>query len=426
MSERPRRQVATDGGIDRPNEDPDWKVGVARQPITPDEDGGNHLAGFAARDGEMDEIEHDIFARALALEDRTGRRVVVLSFELIFALSEQREMLESMAEERWNVEPDALILNPSHTHYGPEYSLRPEELDDNPSDRDRARAAYRERLDETLIATIDEAIEDLEPAHLTYYQTSCAIAVSRRYPDEERVRFDPFSDAPVDHDVPVLTAESMDGTRKLLAFGYACHPTVGQSYNGVSGDWAGYAMQYLEESYPEATAMFLIGCAGDQKAYPHGTRERVKQHGRTMATAVERALVTEPRVIRGTGTFKLLEQNAVLDVENYEEGDEGIERLVEYRDYPIQAVGFGGDLTLLSLSGEVVAEYGTKIKSELAAPVWVAAYANSCGYIPTERVLAEGGYEAKKGRGGQYAPSTENRIVDKAIALAERVGARRR
>lgn len=97
------------------------------------------------------------------------------------------------------------------------------------------------------------------------------------------------------------------------------------------------------------------------------------------------------------------------------------------RPYPLQAIGFGTDLTFVSLSGEVVADYSLVLKDELASPLWVAGYANNTGYLPTKRILAEGGYEAWQSfEDGRYASSTPERILTTATALAERVGARRR
>ena len=65
--------------------------------------------------------------------------------------------------------------------------------------------------------------------------------------------------------------------------------------------------------------------------------------------------------------------------------------------YPVQAFALGDGLTLLALAGEVVVDYALRLKPELSAPgrdVWVAAYANDVfGYVPSARVLKEGGYE---------------------------------
>ncbi len=408
--------------------DAEWRVGTATVPITPDADDQHHLIGFGAREGPMDGVENDIRARAIALKDRTGRRLVVLSFELLFLFETQREFLERECAERWDLEPESLFVVPSHTHYGPDYDVHAEGLEpDYDRDMDLIES-YRAFVDEQLVAVIGEALEDLEPASLSHYRAKCGIAMNRRRPIEDGIGFDPDPDGPVDHDLPVLTAERPDGTTKAILFGYACHPTVGMAYsNEVNGDWPGYAMEQLEDEYPEATAVFVIGCAGDQKAYPQGSRELVHQHADTAVTAVERALVTEPDPVRGplrlaadTVTLDVLEPPA--DAQN-EYGGEVTDR----RPYPIQAIGFGTDLTIVSLSGEVVADYSLELKDGLAASLWVAGYANNTGYLPTKRILAEGGYEAWQSfEEGRYAPSTPERILTTATALAERVGARRR
>jgi hypothetical protein len=408
----------TDSSERYDSDDGAWQVGTAQASLTPDADEPHHLIGLSAREGPMDGVEHDIHARAVAFRDHTGRRLVFVSFELLSVPPSQREYLSAECEERWGLDPEALFLNPTHNHYGPDYFKRDDDL----------VADYRTAVDETLLDVIGEALADLEPARLWYHRTRCAIAINRRNPTEERFHFDPYPDGPTDHDLPVLRAETADGTTKALLFGYACHPTVATGSNRLHGDWPGYAMARLEAEYPDATAAFVIGAAGDQRAYPQGTVDLAERHGRTVATAVQRALVTDPRPVRGP--LRLAADEIGLDIESPVEGEDGDavgKTVTDHRPYPLQAAGFGTDLTLLSLSGEVCAETGRRLKETLAAPVWVAGYANRAGYIPTKRILAEGGYESwSSGADGTYAPTVEERVRRHAVALAERVGARRR
>lgn len=415
----------------------EWRVGAAKGSITPDPDEPHVLYGFSARENEpMDGIDTDLHVRAVAFEDGNGRRMLVVSVELLFVTDRLRRWLESRCRDRWDVEPEALILNPSHTHYAPRYRTRREDLDDDASEEERLIAEYRALVEEQLQSVIDAAVEDLEPADLHYYRAKCGMAMCRRRPAEDLVHFDANPDGPVDHDVPVLAAETGDDEPKAILFGYACHPTVGTAtINEASGDWPGYAMSYLEEAHPGTTALFVIGCAGDQKAYPQGSREWVRRHARTAVNAVERALVTdtvgnrsEPYVVGGP--LRIVADETVLDLHEQledEEGDPDGVRLHQRR-YPVQAVSFGGDLTLLSLSGEVVAEISNRLKERLQAPLWTAAYSSVTGYIVTDRILAEGGSEARSSgmRGARYAPGTADRVVDAATAAAERVGCKRR
>ena len=85
---------------------------------------------------------------------------------------------------------------------------------------------------------------------------------------------------------------------RALVFGYACHNTTLSDYE-FCGDYAGFAQQYVEETHPGTTAMFVVGCGADQNPTPRRTMEWAQQHGRALANAVEAALVAKPRLVRG-------------------------------------------------------------------------------------------------------------------------------
>jgi hypothetical protein len=97
--------------------------------------------------------------------------------------------------------------------------------------------------------------------------------------------------------------------------------------------------------------------------------------------------------------------------------------------YPVQAIRFGKNLTLLALGGEVVVDYALRAKREYPGePLIVAAYSNSvmC-YIPTDRVLREGGYEAVDnmvyyGQPGPFAPGVETRVFEAIHKAMKKVG----
>ena len=62
--------------------------------------------------------------------------------------------------------------------------------------------------------------------------------------------------------------------------------------------------------------------------------------------------------------------------------------------YPVQVWKLG-ELTWVFLGGEVVVDYSLRVKRNLGSShVWVSAYCNDVmAYIPSLRVLKEGGYE---------------------------------
>ena len=58
-----------------------WKAGVARVVITPQQP--MWMAGFAVRDHESEGTLHDLWAKALALEDSRGNKAVMVSTDLL-------------------------------------------------------------------------------------------------------------------------------------------------------------------------------------------------------------------------------------------------------------------------------------------------------------------------------------------------------
>jgi hypothetical protein len=157
------------------------------------------------------------------------------------------------------------------------------------------------------------------------------------------------------------------------------------------------------------TAMFMIGCGADQNPYPRSVVELAQQHGRSLATGVEAALFANPRPLHGS-------LSSALECVELPWAD----KTKEQRRYPVQVLRIGNDVTLIALASEVVIDYSRRLKRELARPpamVWVAGYTNGYfGYIPSERVLAEGGYEAPA-----YMPGIEDAIVGKAKELCRRL-----
>lgn len=382
-----------------------WKAGVAKVVITPKD--SMWMAGYAARDKPSEGKVQDLFAKALALEDRDGKRVVVITLDLIGVLDSLRQSVEEQVQKQFGLSKESLLIGASHTHSGPEYRAR--------EGREEEAQAYHAFLERTLTKLAGDTLADLKPAQLSYNFARAGFAMNRRrdysLPEDDvnfRKRNNPFG--PVDHDVPVLCVADLEGNERALLFGYACHNTTVGFYE-FCGDYAGYAQEYLEADHPGVTALYLAGCGADQNPYPRRTFELAKRHGRSLATAVEAALFANPRPLSGASLGCAME---MIELKRIEEGNE------ETRTYPIQVIQIGNDVTLVALASEVVVDYSLRLKRELATPpamLWVAGYCNGYqGYIPSARVLAEGGYEAPP-----YTPAIEEQIVAEVHELVGRV-----
>jgi len=96
---------------------PGWRAGVASAVITPRET--LWMAGYAARNKPSEGVAQDLFAKALALEDGQGGRLVIVTMDLIGIPRIMRDQVAKEVEAKHRLPPHALLLNASHTHCGP-------------------------------------------------------------------------------------------------------------------------------------------------------------------------------------------------------------------------------------------------------------------------------------------------------------------
>ena len=396
-----------------------WKAGSATMKVTPRK--LLWMAGYAARKKPAEGKVQDLFAKALALEDEQGNNLVFVTLDLIGVPQLLRREVAARAEKEFQLPPANLVLNASHTHSGP--SLRTTPLTDADRENPKARDSweYTQKLQDDIVALIGKALAEMQPARLTWNKARCGFAMNRRRdytlpPDHPNANKAPNPNGPVDHEVPALRVEAPDGTLKATLFGYACHNTSLGFYNWC-GDYAGFAQEYLQEHRPGFTALFLMGCGGDQNPYPRRSDvvpgitdlELSMQHGRSLSNAVEMALTVNPRLV--AGPIRAAYEEIKLSYASNKRED---------HDYPVQVIRIGNDLTFITLGSEVVVDYSLRFKREFAgeAGVWVAGYSNDyTGYMPSLRVLKEGGYEAAAG----WAEDVEERIVKKVHELHQKV-----
>ena len=426
-------------------QDANWKAGVATVTVTPSQP--MWMAGYASRIKPSEGVLSELHAKALVIEDAAGTRAVIVTTDLIGIPRPLRQQVTQAVADKYKLQPSAVLLNCSHTHCGPVvkddlemsvmYPLEPEQ-------RQRVETYFVELRDK-LIGVIGAAIDDLQPAKVSYSHARCGVAMNRRLPSKDGYQNSPYPDGPVDHDVPVLRIDSPDGKLRAVAFGYACHNTT-TALLQFNADYAGFAQTEIEKAHPGVTALFVMGCGGDQNPYPRGQIEWALTHGKSLAAAVEAALLPQPTPLRGPLKVDLkeidlpfepvtrqelttrLESKDVYDQRRAKSLLHDLDQQGTVREsypYPVQILQFGSDLTLVTLGGEVVIDYSLRLKRELGpGPVWVAGYSNDVmAYIPSERVLKEGGYEGGgamrySNLPGAWKAGVEDRIISTVLELA--------
>jgi neutral ceramidase len=415
-----------------------WRAGVATIDITPDR--SLWMAGFAARTEASQGVALPLHAKALALRCGSQPTAVLVTADLLGVTARMTDRVSSIVQRRHHLRRRDVLFNSSHTHCGPvvaeqlsvAYGLTAGQLADI--------RAYTTQLEDKLATVIGDAVSRLAPVRLSYARDAADFAANRR------TAFLPLG--PVDHTVHVLRVDGADGL-KAVVFGYACHnttlpPTIVQFH----GDYAGVTQATLEERHRGATAMFVAGCGADANPAPRGTMELVNAHGAALADAVDRALKSSapvPASLRTAyGTVELpfadehtrarwhsqlkidpiyLERHAAAMKQLMDRDG----RLPATQHDPVQVWRFGSrstGFTMVALGGEVVVDYALRLAREYQdRQMWVAGYSNDVfGYVPSLRVLREGGYEGGDAmiyyaRPGPFNERVEELIVAKVHQL---------
>lgn len=419
-------------------------VGVAQVDITPVEP--IRLTGFAARRSPSTGSGQSLRAKALAVGTRTSTRGVLLTLELCGISHQTYVAILERLERSCQLGPDQIAISCSHTHSGPATTGWAPNIVARTltGEQEQAIERYTARLLDQVEQVVRQAIAHRAPVFLSRTQGSVPFAINRRTGTNTQVRIGENPSGPVDHSLPVLKVEDSHGGLVALLATYACHcTTVGSDYNQTCGDWAGFAQAALERQHPGTLSFITIGCGADANPSPRGGPDSglalARQHGETLAREVDRLLGTEwmpltsglhvQRVTlrlpfaRAFTRQEWARRAALPDIVGYHAGrwlarwDAG-QVIPDALPYYISAWTFGDQLSMVFLSGEVVVDYALRLRRELdGSRLWITGYANyvPC-YIPSRRILEEGGYEAEGScwwydLPAQLALGTEDRIL---------------
>ncbi len=421
-----------------------WKAGVGRIEITPE--APLWMAGFASRTQPSEGVLLPLWAKALALEDEQGNQAVLVTSDLLGFPKTVSDRIRDRIETDHGLGRAQIILSGSHTHGGPVIgdSLRCMYPMNAEHEADVLR--YTATLEDKIVALVGDALNALMPAALFSGNGIARIAVNNRNNNEAAMTASTLPVGPSDYAVPTLSVLRSDGSLAAIVFGYACHPTALAGYL-FSGDFTGYAQVFLEEAHPGAAALYFAGCGGDQKAIPRQGRTiaMARQYGQTLAAAVTRVLEEPMRPL--AAHLRVAYDEVLLDLEPAPDADAYRDRAENTRGYehlcnqwmldrleregslptawpvPVQLWRLG-EQRLVTIGGEVMVEYALRIKELLGESTFVMGYANDLmSYLPSERVLEEGGYEGASaqliyGMPNVWKPGLEARILDAVEGLA--------
>jgi hypothetical protein len=396
-----------------------WKAGVASVVITPGE--SLWMAGYAARDHTSEGVLHDLWSKALAIEDSKGKKAVLVSNDLVKIPKIISDRIRDRIGAKYGLTRSQIILNCSHTHSGPvlydalsnSYPLNDDQL--------TKVKAYSEKFENQIVELVGKAIASMEPAQIFAENGVTRFQVNRRNNVEALSTQINDLKGPNDYAVPVIKVVNSTGRLMAVAFGYACHATVLSIYK-FSGDYPGFAQIELEKSHPGVTALFFQGAGADQNPLPRRTIPLAQQYGRQLAAAVDRVLNENMRKLEpvlstvyseidlqfagptptkedllktmdpSSATADYLKRSAKVLLQRLEWG----ETIKDTYPFPCQVWKIG-DQTIMALGGELLVEYTLDLKKLFGPDIFVFGYSNDImAYIPSETVLKEGGYEGTR------------------------------
>ncbi|MDE0299939.1 MAG: hypothetical protein OXN17_14990 [Candidatus Poribacteria bacterium] len=393
---------------------------------------------YTPKEGELIPLYGDLYARVLVLEDNEGSLAIV-TLDMTEISYERTDVLLQSIHQATGIPKENIVINCSHTHN------EPDESDPNIKEA----PSFESELAGHLAAITKNAIDNLQPATIHVGREPVQIAYNRRFmKDDGEITMAPNPKGPIVPWVDVLGAYGSSGERIGVLFSYAAHPVIIMDFDHapshvqtvVGPDYPGFAIGHLrgllgENGEAEGVFMFAQGCSANINGFPlRGGFGACDAAGLSLAAAVKRAMgefeTVPPTPLKSQSmtlslplqrpTVKLCKQ---LLVE--EPGSLHYQRLLERAEndvresipLPMRAFAVGDELCILSLPGEMFAEY--QLFADEISPfkhTLVFGYTNgNSGYIATKKdydLGLAGGYEASLKHRLPPEPSVEGHIQE--------------
>ncbi|MBE6913160.1 MAG: hypothetical protein E7473_11615 [Ruminococcaceae bacterium] len=409
--------------------------GAAKEIITPKT--SETMIGFATMFGTpFTDIHDDLFVRTLALRDTDGETVILMSYDLLFHDDTLSDALRDYIAEKYGISKNNLHVSYTHTHFGPavkgyDFVWYTEE--------------YEAFLLERAKSSIDRAIVSLRPGTLKYAAIRGEWNISRRFVVEGDVEFKPSPDGECDKNLYLLRFDDETGKMRALLMNFACHPSNLSAYSVLSSEYPGRLCQRVESEFYGCTALFFQGFGSDAKL-KIGANATQRFNGISYEDCDEVALSMTQRikVEMFRGNWQTLPVSLGADVfkiniplipnprEYYmetklryakDENDnfkptpgsitdmggnvakfhwaradyvlDNYDSLPDYLPLNCGAVRINPDFYIFSMGGEPGCNIGTVLREAFPDKTLIClGYNDAIAYVASDKMIAEGGYEA--------------------------------
>ena len=387
------------------------RFGVAKEMITPDFP--MYMIGYAEYYKKSYQSVHDdLYVRCLLLDDGK-RKAIMLAYDLLFHDHSLAQKVRQFANTEFNVDEDAVVLSYTHTHYSVAVQgYASEEADEK----------YEEFLLEQSKRCIRKAFLNISEGELNYISTTADESINRRKLVDGQYIMAPNQEGEKDKELNAIVIRNNEGRVKAIAVNYSCHPNVLRDVPNLSSEYPGRICQILENEFYGSFAFFFQGSGADTRArvtacydrFVPRTPDDVDDMAKRLAGKIIRQIslnsakkvnldlnygtfcIPCPLDVKPksyyeedykTNPFEAIRECARFVIENYE-------NLPDTCDLHGGCLQISKDILVIYLGGEIC--YPTKKLLQTAFPdknIYFLGYADSTAYVPSDKIISEGGYE---------------------------------
>jgi hypothetical protein len=389
------------------------RYGVARDLITPPFK--MNMGGYDSRYGEgFKGVHDDLCVKSLLLDDGR-RRLLFVTHDLINVTRDHAEELTDYAMRRHGIPPGHVVVSATHTHAGPTCERMPGQWE---------TADYQEFLRDRARRCIDRACTTTHEGEMAFGVVEGDWNMNRRALVSGVIQNAPNPAGPVDRALNFIRVAGRDGGPCALLLNYACHPvTLGDTW-WLSAEFPGRLCQLIEAGRYGTTALFFQGAGANARpriaaasptSWKNCSFDEVDRMASSMASAVHSAL-REDRLRRLQPELAAVafHVDLPLNVRGKEQVREALVqeshagqriRLQDLLDrydltgdiHRLRAgiVRLDDDVYVAWMSGETCVEVKQVVEKVFAGKALIfIGYCDSSAYVPTDRLLDEGGYES--------------------------------
>jgi len=407
------------------------RFGVAKDIITPCTE--ITMTGFASVYGNpFQGIHDDLYVRTLLLQDENNS-IILITLDILFHDDSLPEALRTFAFKKYGIPRDNLLVTYTHTHYGPTTKGY---------DSIFFTEEYEDFLYQRITHCIDRTFLNIYEGTMEYSSVEGEWNISRRRMVNGVMEFIPNPDGERDKSIYILKLSDTAGKIKALAINFACHPSNLNAYRILSSEYPGRLCHLLEAQNYGCMALFFQGAGADTKLkmgaksskFHPITYDECNEVASSMALRIQNTLLNgkgqtiEPKLSSrmfqikmplevypcsffkeelqnfNGNTDKRFDKSMVVPTEYsgsllmWARAEYVVDNYDELPDYLMLNCGIirlGEGFYIFTVGGEP--SYDVKRVLQQLIPedkILFFGYNDAIAYVPSDKLLAEGGYEA--------------------------------